>query len=69
MKISKYVDYLMHVSSKYLTSSILHSLTCRADRTSCVPLAYVIPNLACAIYSTHAAINNNRDRFASAEFV
>ena len=48
----------MRVSSEYLKSCMLLSLTSMAGRTSCALLAYVIPcinELASAIYSTHTA--------------
>ena len=43
LKIGKYVEYLMPVSSEYLISCELLSLTSTAGRTSRVFLAYVIP--------------------------
>jgi hypothetical protein len=51
LKIDKYVEYLMPVSSEYLISCELLSLTSTTGWTSRVFLAYVIP---CAIYSTHS---------------
>jgi hypothetical protein len=51
LEISKYVEYLTRISSKYFTSSVLPSLISTADRTSRVLLAYMIPSYA--IYSTH----------------
>ena len=42
-KISKYIEYLMHVSSKYFTSSVLRSLTSTDGWSSCVLLAYIMP--------------------------
>jgi hypothetical protein len=43
LKISKYVEYLTCVSSKYFTSSVLPSLTNTAVRTLRALLADVIP--------------------------
>jgi hypothetical protein len=43
LKIGKYVEHLMPVSSEYLISCELPSLTSTAGRTSRVFLAYVIP--------------------------
>jgi hypothetical protein len=43
LKIGKYVEHLTPVSSEYLTSCKLLSLTSTAGRTSRVFLAYVIP--------------------------
>jgi hypothetical protein len=43
LKIGRYVEYLMPVSSEYLISCELLSLTSTAGRTSRVFLAYVIP--------------------------
>ena len=42
LKIGKYEEYLMCVSSEYLASCVSPSLTSLAGRTSCIPLAYVI---------------------------
>ena len=57
LKISKYVEYLTRVSSKYLTSSVLPSLTSSDSRTSHILLADVIPwiyiDSPALIYSTH----------------
>ena len=43
LKISKYVEYLMCVSSKYIKSWVPLSLRSTAGWTSCVFLAYVMP--------------------------
>ena len=43
LKIHIYVEYLMHVSSEYITSRVLLSLTSTAGRTSHVLVANVIP--------------------------
>ena len=42
-KFSEYVEYLARVSSEYLTSSVLPSLTSSDSQTSHVLLADVIP--------------------------
>ena len=42
-KFSEYVEYLVRVSSKYLISSVLPSLTSSGGQTSHVLLADVIP--------------------------
>jgi hypothetical protein len=42
LKISKYVEYLTLVSSEYLVSCVLPSLTSTASQTSRVSLAYVM---------------------------
>ncbi len=43
LKVSKYVEYLMHLSTEYIINCILLSLTSMADRTSRVLLADVFP--------------------------
>ena len=43
LKFSEYVEYLVRVSSEYLTSSVLPSLTSSDGQTSHVLLADVIP--------------------------
>ena len=43
LKIGKYVEYLMHVSSEYFTSSVLPCLTSTDGRASCVVFACVMP--------------------------
>ncbi len=53
LEIGKYVEYPMPVSSEYLISCELLSLTSTAGRTSRIFLAYVIP---CTIYSTHSSV-------------
>ena len=45
LKISKYVEKLVHISSEYLKSCMLLFLTSMSGRTSCTSLAYVIPCL------------------------
>ena len=42
-KFSEYVEYLAHVFSEYLTSSVLPSLTSSDGRTSHVLLADIMP--------------------------
>ena len=49
LKISKYVEYLMCVSSEYITSRVLLSLRSTAGRTSRVFLAYVMPWIKLAL--------------------
>ena len=61
LKISKYVEKLVHVFNEYLRSHVLLSLTSVAGWISHVSLAYVIPclnTIACLgyIYSMHAFI-------------
>ena len=57
LKISKYVEKLVHVSDEYLRSCVLVSLESVADWTLRISLAYVIPclkkRLVWDIYSTH----------------
>ena len=61
-----YVDYLMPVSSEYIKSRVLLSLTSNADRTSCILLVDVIPwinkaNLALKLYSAHHACHDQSE--------
>jgi hypothetical protein len=42
LKIGKYVEYLMHVSSDYLISCVLLSLTCMASRTSWIRYSRIL---------------------------
>jgi hypothetical protein len=56
LKIGKYVEYIMRVSSEYFTNSVLPSLISTAGRTTCVFLAYVIPwmnKVSLALYIAH----------------
>ena len=58
LKIHKYVEYLTHISSEYIISSVLPSLTSTARRTSRVFLDYVIPwinKASLALYIAHIA--------------
>ena len=58
LKIGKYVEYLTPVSSEYLISCELLSLTSTAGRTSRVFLAYVIPwinKASLVLYIAHIA--------------
>ena len=43
LKIGIYVEHLMHVSSEYITSWVLLSLTSTTGWTSSIPLADIIP--------------------------
>ena len=60
LKVSKYVEYLTCVSSEYLISCVLLSLTRMAGQTSRVPLAYVITriNKSSLCYSTHSGCHD-----------
>jgi hypothetical protein len=61
LKIGKYVEHLMPVSSEYLISCELLFLMSTAGRTSHLYLAYVIPWRSCAIYSTHSSVPRSTD--------
>ena len=58
-KYSEYVEYLVRVSSEYLTSSVLPSLTSSDGRTLHVLLADVIPWIyidSPALYIAHTSL-------------